>query len=229
MLHKTMRGIFVWFLVFLVSMLGGASAISLLVDEVQSSPAMIDNHIVRWNFDLTTNHSEEYMWEIAFDDFFPEDSTDYIVYPRIFARFDMDGFFSGFHEIAIWYYLNGIRISGAVWDFNGASGFNGHHSWEPRGNYLDSFSNSTPQKSGNLFETKLVLTSIVSEPYDGEINITAGPLYLYAHRTESWITISTLSALALISGVIALPVSLAVIRLSQGNTGDHLIERDRAI
>ncbi|MEE9116412.1 MAG: hypothetical protein V3U09_05885 [Thermoplasmata archaeon] len=228
-MNKTVRGIFVWFLIFSVFMLGGATAMSLLEDELQSSPAMIDNHTVSWNFDLTSDHIEEYMWEIAFDDFFPEDSADYIVYPKIYTKFDMEGPFSGFHEIAIWYYLNGVRISGAVWDFSGSSGWTGLDMWEPGGDYLGSFSNSTPLKSGNLFETKLVLTSIVSEPSDGKINITAGPLYLYAHRTESWITISTLSALALISGVIALPVSLAVIRLSQGSTEDHLMERDQAI
>ena len=229
MLHKTVRGIFVWFLIFIVFMLGGTTAMSLLENELRSSPAMIDNHTVSWDFDLTSDHTEDHVWEIAFDDFFPEDSTNYIVYPKIHTKFDMEGFFYGFHEIAIWYYLNGVRISGAVWDFSGSSGWTGIDTMQPSGDYLGSFSDSTPLKSGNLFETKLVLTSIVSEPYDGEINITAGPLYLYAQRTESLNTIPTLSALALISGVIALPVSLAVIRLSQRSTEDRLMERDRAI
>ncbi len=206
----------IWLTVFLILILGVEASLILLQDQKPTStgPLLMDRTIIHWNFDVMGNYTKNTTWDIEFDDLFPGDSGEYIVFPEFFTReeWEMGGSVGQF-EIWVFMYLNGVYQLGHRHTFEMAGpGGAGYVEWLGGEDRLDHFSNATPKSSGNLFEVRLSFSSNMSEFGDGWIDIIAGPLLLYANRSPSS---NHVVIVPLMSAILALPSAYVILAIFQ--------------
>jgi len=162
------------------------------------------------------NHTKNQTWLIEFDSFFPSDATSYVVHPKYYISGDYDSEDAvGFFYVRYGFYLNGIWIYGGngTVDINFPGGL-GFSRWEPPADELYRFSNATPKDSGNTFETRLTFGVVMFQFGEGEIDIVAGPLLLYAKKSSDPTVLLTWLMIPLISGILALPAAYSIEFLS---------------
>jgi hypothetical protein len=217
-MRKAGQVIIVWIIIFLVSTLSTVSSFSLLGTRESPDFVIANEDIVHWNFNMDFNATKQRQWRIEFDHFGPHDSSEYTVYPRFYVHGKHANQNAiGSYELTISYFFNGIRHSGEKigvdWDQEDSS--ISWAGWSPGEGDLNSFSNATPNQSGNSFEVRLLAEVVIFKAGGGEIDIQAGPLLLYAKESVDAAVVVEYDPLvvAFFMGIFGIPLAIIIVYL----------------
>ncbi len=235
-MRKSGRVLIVWTLVFLVGILSTAASIVPSGYEISREPAIVNEDVVTWTFKMHSNETKQRSWLVGFDNYYPGDTSTYSVYPKFFvsSRYTNNDA-SGSFNVTITYYFNSAQIHREVFSTHWSSEDSklSWAGWTPSERDLEKFLSATPGDSGNLFDVVFLVETMVTQPGDGEIEIQAGPLLLYAKEPAETMGPFGIDPIIMliVMGVIALPLAVAIEylmpRLSDGVKSPAKVKRKR--
>lgn len=214
-MRKAGEVIVVWFVIFLVCALPTVGCLILLEAKDSQESVIANEDIIHWNLNMDSNATEQHMWKIEFDDFFPCDQSSYTVYPRFYIQgTHRNQNAMGSYELTISYLLNGVEYAGetTIVDWAVENSSLSWTGWSPSEGDLNKFSNATPKQSENTFEVILLAEVIISKEGNGEVEIQAGPLLLYAKKSANESSVFGVDPFVLLTiiGLLALPSAIAI-------------------